>query len=622
MQKNLIAKLKTEQLKLEQQLVPKEELEFFRAFFQKIDFSDYYTYSKIKSEDFLIAYVKSTNKEYNFEELRKHSSVIVEIYQKNSLDEIKVLIETINFLTLPEIYPRTISALKDPNELSRSASFYDILEASDFDETVEQGLDLLTSKENKKILPFIPEYEKNPQAWGMALSTLYAIKKTIERKQQLEQEYDSISKKITINMFQKKKNIDAIMETEGYASLVKGSCKKMIKYYYSLEKQDKKERNNTKKRIDEYQTVIDRLTHIEEQPEITDYRKWIEKIPKRELQIDILKIIYQHNKKIYDDLAKEYQTLAENSLINYQRLIEDYHLVNILSIDQLATKHSYKEAEWILKTLTELNIKDPIVISHILQTASKSYMEEVKRLVDEKVITRKALKGQISVFEEQNNYVPRIRKNTKVLREKGLSQSTTSNLIDALIVKEESLERNATILNDYQLLDKLGEASNVEFLKEQNMEEKLDLLLELGLENEIEEDLGLLSYDTSRINRLKILKELKELEDLNIPVSKETLKAVLTTTQFIVPEEEIASYIFEQELSQSEKEELTIPQEDITETPRCYCYQGLYFSKNKVNRTIQELEISGSPTTVANMLFTNRKLLQAEKEQITGKSKR
>ena len=87
------------------------------------------------------------------------------------------------------------------------------------------------------------------------------------------------------------------MESEGYARLIKDSCKKMIKYYYSLEKQDKKERDNTKRRIDEYQVVIDRLTHIEEQPEITDYRKWIEKIPTPELQIDILTTIYQHNKK-------------------------------------------------------------------------------------------------------------------------------------------------------------------------------------------------------------------------------------------------------------------------------------------------------------------------------------
>lgn len=623
MQEDLIAKLKSEKLKLEkQQQEPKAELDFFRAFFQDINFENYHTYSKIKEEDFLIAYVKSECKEYNFEELKEKVSKIIELYQKNTLDEINALIETINFLTFPEIYPKTMSALTDPDELSRSATFYEILELSGFNEKVEQGLDLLTSKKNKQVLAFIPEYEKNPQAWGMALSTLYAIKKTIARQYELEQEYDNISKRISINMFQKRKNIDAIMENEGYAGLVKKSCKKMIKYYYSLEKQDKKERDNTKRKIDEYQTVIDRLTHIEEQQEITDYRKWIEKIPNRELQIDILKIIYQHNKKIYDNLAEEYQTLAENSLINYQRLIEDYHLVNILSIDQLATKHSYKEAEWILKTLTELNIKDPIILSHIIQTTSKSYIEEVKRLVDEKVITRKALKDQISIFEEQNNYVPRIRKNTKVLREKGLSQSTTSNLTNVLIVEEESLERNATILNDYQLLDKLGQASSVEFLKEHDIEEKLDLILELGLESEIEQDLGLLSYDTSRINRLKILKELKELEELNIPVSKETLKAVLTTTQFIVPEEDIDSYIFEQELSQEEKESLTISMEDIIETTRCYCYQGLYFSKNKVNRTIQELETSGNPITVANMLFTNRKLLQAEKEQLTGIAKR
>lgn len=632
MQETITTKLRNEQLKLEeQQQEPREELEFFRAFFQDVDFSNYHTYSKIKEEDFLIAYVKSEKKEYNLNELRGHISKIIKLYQKNSLEEINVLIEIINFLTLPEIYSKTMSALTDPNELSRSATFYEILELSEFNENVEQdielsefskkiewGLDLLTSKKNEQVLTFIPEYEKNPHAWGMAMSTLYAIKKTIERQHELEQEYDSISKRMSINVFQKKKNIDAIMESEGYARLIKDSCKKMIKYYYSLEKQDKKERDNTKRRIDEYQVVIDRLTHIEEQPEITDYRKWIEKIPTPELQIDILTTIYQHNKKTYDHLEEEYQSLSENSLINYQRLIEDYHLVNI-SIDQLATKHSYRDAEWILKTLMELNIKDSIILGHVLQTTSKSYMEEVKRLVTEKIITVKALKGQIPIFEEQNNYVPRIRRNAKVLREKGLKQSTISNLKEALIVEEASLERNTTVLKDYQLLDNLGQASNVEFLKENNIEEKLDLLLEQGLETELEQDLGLLSYDKSRMHRLKIV---KELEDLDVQVPKETLKTVLTTTQFIVSEEDIDSYIFEQELSEEEKESLTISTEDITETTRCYYYHGLYFSKNKVNRTIQELENLNQPTTVANMLFTNRKLLPSEKEQLTGITKR
>ena len=129
MQEIITTKLRNEQLKLEkQQQEPREELEFFRAFFQDVDFSNYHTYSKIKEEDFLIAYVKSEKKEYNLNELRGHISKIIKLYQKNSLEEINVLIETINFLTLPEIYSKTMSALTDPNELSRAATFYEILE--------------------------------------------------------------------------------------------------------------------------------------------------------------------------------------------------------------------------------------------------------------------------------------------------------------------------------------------------------------------------------------------------------------------------------------------------------------------------------------------------------------
>ena len=63
MQETITTKLRNEQLKLEKQhQEPREELEFFRAFFQDVDFSNYHTYSKIKEEDFLIAYVKSEKK--------------------------------------------------------------------------------------------------------------------------------------------------------------------------------------------------------------------------------------------------------------------------------------------------------------------------------------------------------------------------------------------------------------------------------------------------------------------------------------------------------------------------------------------------------------------------------
>ena len=156
----------------------------------------------------------------------------------------------------------------------------------------------------------------------------------------------------------------------------------------------------------------------------------------------------------------------------------------------------------------------------------------------------------------------------------------------------------------------LENATDYTFLETADLEEKINLVLELGLEKALESDLGLLSYEKSRLNRLKIL------EQLNIPVTNDQLRAVLNTDKFIVPTNKIESYIIEKKLEDSTLQQLHISKEDIKETPRTYIYQDIYFSKNKVKKRKESLLSQGITPTISQMLFPTRPILPSKIETI------
>lgn len=144
------------------------------------------------------------------------------------------------------------------------------------------------------------------------------------------------------------------------------------------------------------------------------------------------------------------------------------------------------------------------------------------------------------------------------------------------LIDNSILERNLNILRQYNLLGQLHTTTNYQFLQQETLDDKIDLVLELGRENELTHNLGLLNYDSIRWQRLRIL------ETLNIPVEEDMLDGTLHTNHFLVPDERLNEYL---DIAPLPKE-ISLNSEEIMESSRTYIYRGIPFSKNKVRRNL------------------------------------
>ena len=115
-----------------------------------------------------------------------------------------------------------------------------------------------------------------------------------------------------------------------------------------------------------------------------------------------------------------------------------------------------------------------------------------------------------------------------------------------------------------------------------SFEERIDKYIELGYMGYLEKDLGLLNYDPKRLELLG---------SMNIPIDNiEELKDVLTSDKFIVPDNNIDSYI-PNALVYKEKVKLTDNISDLDcflINPYSYKIGNRVISYNKVMRLIDE----------------------------------
>ena len=134
------------------------------------------------------------------------------------------------------------------------------------------------------------------------------------------------------------------------------------------------------------------------------------------------------------------------------------------------------------------------------------------------------------------------------------------------------------------LLNNIKGEDNYNFFDNNNLDLAIDILLELGLEEYLEEDLALLNY-SNRFNRLRLLKS------LNITISsKEELIKYLTDNNFFVPDSKLDEYIYNSVDYFINYDNLDYNELSYYTTSRTYKMGNLIFSKNRVLRNLSLME--------------------------------
>ena len=152
---------------------------------------------------------------------------------------------------------------------------------------------------------------------------------------------------------------------------------------------------------------------------------------------------------------------------------------------------------------------------------------------------------------------------------------------------------------------------------DEQLEEKIDRILELGLETYLQEDLGLLNQDLNSFKRIIVLQR------LNIPIDDiSQLYCILENQKFVVPDCDIDNYIFDaNKYDISQIEDNTISKNDFYKllekyqhTKLTYNIDGIFISKNKIQRNLNR--ISGNKVTSKEQLNSILSNTTLEKEEI------
>ena len=264
--------------------------------------------------------------------------------------------------------------------------------------------------------------------------------------------------------------------------------------------------------------------------------------------------------------------------------------------------------------LVSLGIKDQSRQEELLRISTLSRLSGIKKLQNKGMISPNFLTENNNLFCEDKKEFEDLTKNIGFLLSLKLRPTIISKHSEILLSDPNVLSENLRQLQEYELPIDWSKNQDISFLTKPNIENKIDRWLELGYETLLEHHLELLNYSRESIKRLEVLKEIR----IPLPETKEDLKAILDSPTFIIPEQEIDTYIQRDDVK-TEKQEINPSLEAILKplesTQRTYQVEGNIFSKRKTLRNLSQEEEVTQDTIVKSMI-TGTNLLLSDIEKV------
>ncbi len=359
--------------------------------------------------------------------------------------------------------------------------------------------------------------------------------------------------------------------------------KKVIEYGHNKLKKAKSDDKKAKKSILAYTTIINWLTKNSDSKEIYDIPKELSRIDE-DLQLEILKEIYKLNKAYYDSLEKKYNNALKNNKQSISLIFKKFG-INI-NEDDIHTDKNEDDIVQALSILQKLKIEDSNIIINIVDNISIDKLESIYSLFQSGAISSEFIINNINtILEKHATFI----NNINLIRSKNFSNSSIKSIEEVLLEDTNKLEKNLNTLEEYNLLNQKQLAICADILCVDNLDTRIDMVLELGYESLLPDNLRLLEADNLAFKRLIALRRLNiEITDPN------QLYSILTTNKFVVKDNDLDNYIYtatihEEELNDLAKNDFITMLEDFKNTNRTYIFDGIIISKNKVTRNINSI---------------------------------
>lgn len=342
---------------------------------------------------------------------------------------------------------------------------------------------------------------------------------------------------------------------------------------------ERKSRNNQKE-LTSLEISRNRLAENKDKKQIVFYRDIIKGLKSPRMKYLFLCYIKDHNEIYHEELKRELDKLSKDSKISVQALFNKYGIPEDSYDYDTLPSYTLEEFESILKVLSSLTISNEEKLS-IIKSTNISIVNTIKDYLYRDVITVEFLSNNPDLFSRNSNKIDYLNDNITLLKSFNIPVSIFSNSMEILTHDSMAIKNNIVILNTYNLLSQLANTSNLRFLFEQGIEEKIDKFLELGYGEYLENDLDLLNK--KELERLEILRA------IGIPIdSREKLNQVLDN-EFFVPIDSIDTYLPDDYKYVEEPKEVV----DLCEllkyrsSDRLYDFNGVKISIEKVIRMVE-----------------------------------
>lgn len=584
--------------------IKQEEMERYKAGIESLKIKRVKDLDKIKMSEIVILYLHSIMPEvWSIEEVEKITNSSLKFFENSTSDEFDsksiTLIQMVSKNILTRLQKKKID-LSNISELKKENLEADLQEdILTLQHYEKEGIDV------KTLLPFIAQGKE----CVIALSIVNFFKCVKEYGQKELETYTEDD----LGLTRKEKEralVNAMYNMSG--NIIINDIISILKEHLIALENSQLEQEKRSKRVKALKASQNLVTIAMQEPVITNYQSIIRQIPIPELKLETLKLIYSHNLNYQEQIEKRYQELTSKKEVQYQEFAKAFDLPTD-NIEDLMKK-PLEDLKAMYPLLVSLGIKDQSRQEELLRISTLSRLSGIKILQNKGMISPNFLTENNNLFCEDKKEFEDLTKNIGFLLSLKLRPTIISKHSEILLSDPNVLSENLRQLQEYELPIDWSKNQDISFLTKPNIENKIDRWLELGYETLLEHHLELLNYSRESIKRLEVLKEIR----IPLPETKEDLKAILDSPTFIIPEQEIDTYIQLVDRKENKKEinpSLEAILKPLESTKRTYQVEGNIFSKRKTLRNLSQEEEVTQDTIVKSMI-TGTNLLLSDIEKV------
>lgn len=607
---NLLKEIKNKQMLLEEEYNKQNpEIEFFEKFVKENSFNNIEGVFEISMSDLWIVFIRSSKVDISFEELEKIIKANELFIDTCSTEELISLMFQIEEIVKDEKYD--IKNHKNNNQKKLLIE----KKLSSICRVVEDVYDIPYLTDDG-ILGLAILSDMDPDLIHNSVELISAIKK-------IEDVYKSstfeLCDDITCRNYGKYRNKH--MKEKYKNSTLNKKIDEIKTYAMNVVQKEKLKKKECIKQIKIYDKLYKDIVRICDKKEITSYNQIISKVSDDDIKRKVLKLIDEHNRKYYEELEKEYNELSKNSSLRYQLLLKKYNINENEYDVELIMKNSYEDTKNILKQLKKMDIVEKNLIIYILKNTNKKVVDFISNLKGKGIINPDFIKNNPSIFNINSDEYCNLFKNVKNFTEKNLNPLYIYNSSSVLLINPDKFRRNIEIIDEYHYINSINTETNLKFLNQENLEQLIDSIIELGYENNLEKNLNYLNYNENKWKRIRLLKELA------IDINTLNLDKILNSNDFPIPDEKLDEYIYNDTkygqptiinniLQESKSEEFDMLSK-FSNSKRTYNINGVLISKNKVKRNLEKL--NGIEMNIEDKLIlatTNGSILNDEETKL------